>query len=115
MEITGQIVAYHWPRLRTRLLISRSGRSKGYAQANRRRVGKEIQSATLGVMAIRMKELILSGHRRCSLRMKRLSAPGLRWELKSLSFTFTASFPDSGSLSMNLSISDGAETPITSR
>src|SRR5262249_60594896 len=101
--------AYHWSRLRTSLLISRSGRSRGYAQANCRRAGKEIQSATLGVTAIRAKERILSGHRRCNLKMKRLSALGLRRELKGLSIIFTASLPDSGSLSMSLSISSAAE------
>jgi hypothetical protein len=72
MGLIYNLASYHSPR--TDLLISHSGRSRGYAQANRRRLGKESRSAALGVTAIRLKERILSAHRRCNLKMKRLSA-----------------------------------------
>ena len=70
-------------RPRANLPIRRNGRSKGYAQAKRRRLGKESQSAALGVTAIRAKERILSGHERCNLKMKRLSALWLSREFES--------------------------------
>src|SRR5262245_38268345 len=88
------------------LPISRKRRSRGYIQASFRRLEKESQSATLGVIAIRRKDRILSGHRRCNLRINMLSAPGLLREFESerrRPITFATSLPDSGSLSMSIS------------